>query len=134
MIVGVQELFPRQDIPPVGDHFVDVHVGLGTAAGLPNRKREMLRKCSGTDLPANSRNQFRPALVQLALALIGHGTGFLQISEGFDHLRRHFFPAHPEIFQAPLGLGTPQGFRRDTHFSHGIPFDAIIHEIFSVIS
>src|SRR5579859_1864270 len=33
----------------VGDHFVDVHVGLRAAAGLPDAQREVLVELSGND-------------------------------------------------------------------------------------
>ena len=41
MVVGVEQGFPGHFIAPVGDHFVYVHVALGTAAGLPYRQGEI---------------------------------------------------------------------------------------------
>src|SRR5260370_231256 len=47
VIVGMDralraQLAAQQLVGAIGDHFVDVHVGLGAGAGLPDHEREMI--------------------------------------------------------------------------------------------
>ena len=36
--------FAKDLAGPVGDHFIGVHVGLGTRSGLPDNQREVIQK------------------------------------------------------------------------------------------
>ena len=47
-----------------------------------------------------------------------------------DKLDRHFFPADPEIFQASLGLRSPERFLGHLEFAHAVFLDTeglIVH-------
>ena len=47
VIVWMQKLFSCDFVAAVGNHFVDVHVGLGSTACLPHGQREMPVQLAG---------------------------------------------------------------------------------------
>ena len=62
VIVGMNRLLrsqhaARQFNGAVGDHLVDVHVGLGAAAGLPDAQRELLVQFAGDDFIGGLGNE-----------------------------------------------------------------------------
>ena len=56
------ELAAERDIGGVGDHLVDVHVGLRAGAGLPDQQREMCRRVCRRRSPARRRRLPRRGL------------------------------------------------------------------------
>ena len=62
VVVRVQEPLSRDLVAPIRDHFVEVHVGLGAAARLPYREREMPLERPREDLVRHGDDQ-RGALV-----------------------------------------------------------------------
>jgi len=64
MVVRVNRILRAEDSAgnfngAVGDDLVDVHVGLGAAAGLPDAERELIVQLSRDDLVRRLDNQFR---------------------------------------------------------------------------
>ena len=102
MVVGVEQGFPGHFIAPVGDHFVYVHVALGTAAGLPYRQGEIPVQFPLEDFITDLPDGLAALFVQFFQGLVGLGRAFLQIGKGPDHFRGHFFRTDPEILDAPF--------------------------------
>jgi len=127
MVVGMQRdpLLRRQ----VGDDLIDVHVGLGAAAGLPHHQGELPVPPAGADVPAGGGDGLGLLGRQLAHVGVGPGAGLLQIGEGGDDLLGLALAADAEILQAALGLGTPMVVRRDGDLAHSVVFDAGIHRL-----
>ena len=114
----------------VGNDLVDVHIGLGAAAGLPDHQGELLVPLPRPDLTAGLGDGAGLGLGELAAAGVGPGAGLLQVGKGGDDLSGLALAADAEILQAALGLGTPMVVRRDGDFPHGVVFDAGIHDSF----
>ena len=125
VVIGVKPHPPVRS--QVGNDLVDVHVGLGTAAGLPHHQGELVIPPPRPDLGAHGGDG--PGLLrrQLAAVRVGLGTGLLQIGKGGDDLLRLALAADLEVFQAPLGLGAPVMLRRDSNLAHGVVFHTDIH-------
>ena len=75
MVIRVEgnALFPGQ----VSDDLVDIHVGLGAGAGLPDNKRKLLIPLSGANFFAGGRNGSGLLRRQLADLGVGPGAGGL---------------------------------------------------------
>ena len=126
MVVGVQHhaVFPGQ----MGNNLVDVHVGLGAAAGLPYHQRELVVPFSLPDLPANGGNGLCLLRRDAALSRVDLRAGILQIGKRGNDLFGLALPANFEVFPAALGLGAPVVFRRDGYLAHGIVFHSVFHD------
>ena len=68
----MQKLFSCDFVAAVGNHFVDVHVGLGSTACLPYGQREMSVQLAGKYLVTGLGNQVQTLLIQFAQAVVGH--------------------------------------------------------------
>src|SRR5260370_40539789 len=66
----------------VGDDFVDVHVGLRAAAGLPDAKREVLVEFSGDDFVGGPGNEAALFVREFAEVLVNKCGGLLGEPEG----------------------------------------------------
>ena len=71
MVIGMQKLFSCHFISPIGNDFVHIHVGLGSASGLPYHKRKMLVEFPLQNLIAYAGNQSFASFIQFAKAIIG---------------------------------------------------------------
>ena len=73
LVVGVEGHAPlcRQ----MGDDLIDVHVGLGAAAGLPDHQGKLLIPLPRPDLPAHGGDGVSLLLCQLTTVGVGPGTG-----------------------------------------------------------
>ncbi len=60
---------------PVGQHLVEVHVGLGAGAGLPDPQRELLIMLAAQDLVGGAHDGLRRAGGQQPLGVVDPGTG-----------------------------------------------------------
>ena len=125
LVIGMQGHAPLRR--QVGDDLVDIHISLGTAAGLPNHQGKFRVPLPRPDLAAHGGDGVGLFLRQFAACGIGLGTGLLQIGKGSDNLPGLALAADSEILQAPLGLGAPVPVRRDGHGAHGVVFHAGVH-------
>ena len=133
MIVGMQKLFARDFVAAVGNDLVGVHVGLRAAAGLPNDQREVVVQGTGNHLVAGAADHVQTAVVQLAEFMVGNCRGLLQNAEGVGDFARHDLAADFEVLEAALRLRAPVAIRGHLHFTHGIPLNAIIHALASLM-
>ena len=102
MIVGVHRALAAQHPTggfdrPIGDHLVDVHVGLGAGARLPHLEREFSVEAAGGHLLGSRHDQGGQLRSELALGHIHLGAGCLERSEGVQHRQGHGL-AEGEIF------------------------------------
>src|SRR5882762_7808355 len=93
---------------PVGDHFVDVHVELGAAAGHPDMQGKHVVMLAGQDLVTGLSNQVRALIVKPLAVAVRDGGGFLQGGVSSDHLARNQVLADAEMFKGTLGLSAPE--------------------------
>ena len=63
-------------VAPMGDDFVYIHVGLGSASCLPDDKRKMIIQFPAKDFIANPNNNLRFFLRQLTKLAVGQSCGF----------------------------------------------------------
>src|SRR5207249_9210398 len=66
----------------IGDHFVDVHVGLSAAAGLPDAEREVAVEFSGDDFVGGPDDEAALFVRQLAEVLVDERGGLFEDAEG----------------------------------------------------
>src|SRR6476659_5647222 len=83
---------------PVGDHFVDVHIELGAAAGHPDVKREHLVMFSSEDFVADLNDQLKGGVVQPFAGVVCDGGRLFQSRIGGDHLPWNEIMANAEVF------------------------------------
>ncbi|MNL18942.1 hypothetical protein D3C87_1401150 [compost metagenome] len=108
----------------VGDHFVEVHVGLRARAGLPDRKRELGRPLAGDDFLGGLLDGFGNLGLQHAQVAVGTGRAELEHGERLDQGRGHLLAADAEILARALGLGAPEMIGRYGHIPEAVFFDA----------
>ena len=138
VVIGVQQLLPRDGVAPPGNDLVGIHVGLGAGAGLPDHQREVVGKLSGDHLIRRGGDGGQLLLSHLFGTKLGVclGGGLFQNTEGVDDLLWHSLLTHAngKILVGPLGLGPPVFVRGDLHIPHGVVFDAIVHVVPPVFS
>src|SRR5207245_8006725 len=96
--------------------FVDVHVGLGATAGLPDAQRKLVVELAGDDFICGLHDQLGFISGNLAEVLIYQRAGLLEDAKRADQFRRHKIAAYIEMQQGPLGLRAPRagGWTRDS--------------------
>ncbi len=92
----------------VGDHFVDVHVELGTAASHPDVQRQHFVVLAGQDFVAGLNDELVSLAVEPLAGMVGDCGGLLQRRIGRDHLARNKILADAEMLEGTLCLSTPQ--------------------------
>jgi hypothetical protein len=97
----------------IGEHLVQVHVGLGTGTGLPDHQRKFHVVFAGDDLVRRFDDGPRFLFVQNAEFGIDQCAGALDARQRMNQLRRHALAGDAEILQAALGLRSPQPVRGD---------------------
>ena len=129
VIVGMDrrfraELAAEHLVGAVGDHLVDVHVGLGAGAGLPDHQREMVVELAVDHLlrrlddGAGARASSRPS------AMVDLGGGALDDAERADERQRHALGADAEILERALGLRAPIAVGRHLDRAEGVGLGA----------
>jgi len=134
MIVGVDrscrvQVPMNKDGGPIGDHLIDVHVGLGAAARLPDRKRKFPVMLAGKNLIAGPNYQVPDLDGQLALLVIDLGTGPLQPDQAVDQGQGHSLLANAEVAEAAFSLCAPEPLDRNLDLTHGVVFDPLLHPL-----
>ena len=81
----------------VGDHLVEVHVGLRAGAGLPDHQREVIVELAVDHLARGTRDGVGAAAVEQAEFAIGLRCCKLDDCEGADDRHRHPVLADAEI-------------------------------------
>ncbi len=90
-------LAARQFDGAVGDDFVDVHVGLGATAGLPDAQRKLVVELAGDHFICGLHNELCFISGKLAEVLIYQRAGLLEDTKRADHFRRHNIAANVEM-------------------------------------
>src|SRR5271170_670233 len=108
----------------VRNHFVDVHVRLRAAAGLPDAQRKMLMQLPGNHLIRRLSNQidlFFRKFPQIAIYKRG---GLLQDAEAANQLAGHGVFAYGEMDQGARRLCAVVAIQRNLDFAHAVRFGA----------
>ena len=113
VVVGVhQALLPalaaEQLGSAVGEHLVDVHVGLGARAGLPHHQRKFRVVAAGQHLVGRARDGLRLLFRKQAEVGIDAGRRFLDERQRVDQRERHALARDAEEAAAALRLRAPQ--------------------------
>ena len=132
VIVGMDRRFlaalaAEHFVGAVGDHLVDVHVGLGAGAGLPHRQREMIVELAVDDLLRRLHDGLCAARIERSERQIGFRRGALDDGERADDRARHALLADAEIIARALGLRAPVAVRRHFDRAERIGFGAGLH-------
>ena len=91
----------------VGDHLVQVHVGLRARAGLPDHQREMIVELAVDHLLRGAGDGGGAARIEQAELAVGFCGSELDDAERMDERHRHAVLADAEILPAALGLRAP---------------------------
>ena len=107
----------------VGEHLVDVHVGLRAGAGLPHDQREFGVVLAGDHFVRRLCDRLAGLAVDLVQFDIDQRAGALDPRERADELHRHALAGNAEVLQAALRLRAPQPVRRHLHLTQTVPLD-----------
>ncbi len=99
---------PEQFGGAVGQHLVDVHVGLRAGAGLPDDERELAAVAAGRHLVGRRHDGERRGVGQQAEFAVDPGAGALDLGQRADQFFRHAFAGNGEMLQRALRLRAPQ--------------------------
>ena len=113
----VGELAAMQQLRAVGDHLVDVHVGLRARAGLPDVQRELVVPLAAGDLIDHAHDQVAFVLRQHAAVVVGTRGRLLGRRNAVDDFDGDVFLADLEVLHRPLCLRAPQLVGLDAHFA-----------------
>ncbi len=134
MIVGMNRIAfahrPAKDFArAVGDDLVGIHVGLRATAGLPDDKREVIKKLAIGDFARGGLDCLGKVGIQIAKGSIGACGGKFLYPERPDQGIGHPFAANAEILFGSLGLRPPIPVRGHIDAAHGVLFGAGGHWI-----
>ncbi|MGF6922016.1 GNAT superfamily N-acetyltransferase [Paraburkholderia sp. 40] len=104
----------------VGDHLVQVHVGLRARAGLPDRQRKFVRMLAVDDLVGRLDDRAGLLLVEHTEAEVDLGGRALDHRERGDQLGRLLFRRNLEVLQRALRLRAPQAGVRHRDFAERV--------------
>jgi len=129
MIVGMNRVFATESAAEhlacaIGDHLVQVHVGLGAGSGLPHDQREVTVELSVDHLLGSIGDGFGQGFVEQPEFEIGQRRGFLDHGHGPDQGHRYGLVADHEIPARSLGLGAPIPVALYVDRAEGIRFRA----------
>ena len=132
VIVGMDRRFRAEFLAEllvgaVGDHLVDVHVGLGAGAGLPDKKREMIVELAVDDLLRGLHDRLAAPAVERSKLEIGFRRRALDDGERSDKRARHALLADAEIAARALGLRPPIAVGRHFDGPKRVGFGAGFH-------
>ena len=112
VIVGMNRLLGAEFaaehlVGAVGDHLVEVHVGLGAGAGLPDHQRKMIVELALDHLARGAGDGAGAARVEQAEFAVGLRCGELDDAERVNDADRHPVMADLEILPRAFGLRAP---------------------------
>src|SRR6188472_551121 len=127
MIIGMDrclaaEFTTKHFDRPVRDHLVDIHVGLGSRAGLPHRQREMRIELSFRHLARRLADRLAKLGLQPTERHVGLGRRMLDDAERPDDGLWLLFPADLEIAERALRLRSPIAVMRHLDMAEGVAF------------
>ncbi len=114
----------RQLDGAVGDDFIDVHVGLGAAAGLPDTQGKLVVELAGDDFVRGLHDELGFFGGEFAQVLVHQRAGLLQDAKSANQFRRHGIAANIEMQERALRLRSPVDVGRDLDLSHAVGFGA----------
>ena len=114
-IVG--ELAAVQLLCAVGNHFVDVHVGLCAGTRLPDVQRELVVPLSGRDFVAHAHDKVALLFRQHAAVVIGERRRLLGGRNAVDDFDGHVLLSDFEVLHGPLCLRAPELVALHAHFA-----------------
>src|ERR1700693_665795 len=118
------ERLPQKLVGAVGDHFVGVHVGLGTGSRLPDDQRKMLIEKTFMQLAGCSLDRICQRLVPRAKAAGGACRGGVVEAESANRADREMLSADAKNVQRTLGLCAPIPIGRDFDGAENVVLDA----------
>ena len=129
MVIGVHRALAatrvaRELVGPPGNHFVDVHVALRTATGLPDHQRELLVVLTGDHFVGSLLDQPGDIRGQVTDAVVDACGGFLDQRQGVHHGNGHALLADGEIHPRTLGLRAPVRVFRYVDWADTVGFGA----------
>ena len=129
VVVGVNrllgaELAAQEFAGAVCDHLVEVHIGLGAGAGLPNHQGKMTVELAVHDLVCRRGDRLRQVLIEAAELEIGQRRSLLDERHGADQRLRHPLVADFEVLPRALGLRAPIAVGRDFDRPERVGFGA----------
>ena len=112
VVIGMHQphiaaLAAQQFAGAVGQHFVDIHVGLGARAGLPDHQRKFVRVLAGNHFIGRRHDGLGFILVLQAQRVIDEGRGALDLRQRPDQLGRLLLARNIEVLQRTLRLRPP---------------------------
>ncbi len=91
----------------IGDHFIHVHIGLRTGAGLPYRQGKFVIVQSCNHFIGTLHDGTRLVAIKLLQILVDHRTGALDHRQCNDQFMRHALGRNMKMKQRTLRLRTP---------------------------
>ena len=132
VIVRVHRMFAAQPAAEnldgaIGNHLVDVHVGVGAGSGLPDDKGEMIVEGAVDHFVGRAADCVGYWAIQQPKLLMDRRHRFFYHTECPEKGTGHPVAADGEIIQGSLGLGAPVPMGRNFHRTEGIRLGARIH-------
>jgi hypothetical protein len=104
----------------VGQHLVDVHVGLRARAGLPHHQRELARVLAGQHLIGGGVDGLGLLGIQQTQRMVDRGRGLLDLRQRGNDLARLLLAADVEVLQRALRLRAPEPVGRNVDGAEGV--------------
>jgi hypothetical protein len=117
LIVGVDRIMRTEAPPgqldrPVGDHFVGVHVGACSGAGLEDVQDKLAVEPAVDDLLRGANDQLCRLGIELAQIAIDPGGSLFYQTQRTNEPPPETVSAYRKILQSPLSLRSPVGISR----------------------
>src|SRR5204862_262229 len=117
--------FPaEQFVGAVRDHLVQVHVGLGAGAGLPDNQRKLSVELAVDHVLRRLDDRARALAIDEAERLVHLGGGAFDEAERADQWQGHALLADAEVLPRTLRLRAPVFVRRDRDRAERVGFGA----------
>ncbi len=110
------------------DHFVGIHVGRRSTAGLENVDHELIVVLARRHFFGGLLDGRREIGRQLTEPSIHARSRALDQPQRADERSWKTQPADRKIFNRALRLRSVKRIRRNAHFTHRVPFDAVFHD------
>ncbi|EQD36486.1 ribosomal protein S5 [mine drainage metagenome] len=124
MIVRVHGLTQPQR-REVCNHFIHIHVGAGSRAGLENIDGKLLVVPAGQNLVNRRDDGIGAGSIEMTQFTVGNRGSSFDPCQGMDEPLRQRLPAHGEVFDRTLGLSAPECIRRNPELTQAVAFHAV---------